>query len=73
MCVNNYGFNKLTVGMKLPKYNLSYNTRDLIDSLAKRTCGRKISDFSFTTRLMFDLIIIKESWFKFSFLFSFCM
>ena len=27
--------------MKLPKYNLSYNTRDLIHSLAKSTCERK--------------------------------
>ena len=27
--------------MKLPKYNMSYNTRDLIHSLAKSTCERK--------------------------------
>ena len=27
--------------MKLSKYNLSYNTRDLLHSLAKSTCERK--------------------------------
>ena len=27
--------------MKLPKYNLSHNTRDLIHSPAKSTCERK--------------------------------
>ena len=31
--------------MKLPKYNLSYNTRDLIHSLAKSICERK--DYKF--------------------------
>ena len=30
-----YGSMKLRLGMKLPKYNLSYNTRDLIKSLAE--------------------------------------
>ena len=37
--------------MKLPKYNLSYNTRDLIYSLAKSTCERtyEIIGFCFTT------------------------
>ena len=30
-------FLKLTVGMKLPKYNLCYDTRDLIKSLAENT------------------------------------
>ena len=41
MCVNKYGLLKLFLGMKLLKYNLSYNTRDLIHSLAKSTCEKK--------------------------------
>ena len=32
--------------MKLPKYNLAYNTRDLINSLAKKTSDQK-HDVSF--------------------------
>ena len=32
MCVDNYGFNTLTIGMK---YNLSYSKRDPINTLAK--------------------------------------
>ena len=34
--------------MKLPKYNLSYNTWDLIHSLAKSTCERKYEKISYT-------------------------
>ena len=41
MCVDKYGLLKLLKGMKLPKYNLSYHTRDLIHSLVKSTCERK--------------------------------
>ena len=41
MCVNKYGLLKLFQGMKLSKYNLSYNTRDLIHSLAKSTFEKK--------------------------------
>ena len=41
MCVNKYGLLKLFQGMKLPKYNLSYNTRDLIHLLAKSTFEKK--------------------------------
>ena len=36
MCVKNYGFNKFTIGMKLPKYNLSYKTWDLIELIGDR-------------------------------------
>ena len=35
------GYLDLIVGMKLPKYNLCYNTRDLIKSLAENTNDRK--------------------------------
>ena len=39
MCFYN-GFLKLIVGMKLPKYNLCYNTPDLIKSLAENANDR---------------------------------
>ena len=32
MGVNNYGINKLTIGMNLLKYKLSYKTRDPISN-----------------------------------------
>ena len=35
-----YGSLKLIIGMKLPKYNLRYNTRDLITSLAENNNDR---------------------------------
>ena len=41
MCVNKYGLLKLFYDVELPKYNLRYNTRDLIHSFAKSTCERK--------------------------------
>ena len=41
--------------MKLPKYNLSYNTRDLIHSLAKSTCERKYEK-------SFNSVLLKEKY-----------
>ena len=35
-----YGYLNFIVGMKLRKYNLCYNTRDLIKSLAENTNDR---------------------------------
>ena len=35
-----YGYLNFIVGMKLPKYDLCYNTRDLIKSLAENTNDR---------------------------------
>ena len=35
-----YGYLNFILGMKLPKYNLCYNTRDLIKSLAENTNDR---------------------------------
>ena len=35
-----YGYLKLIIGMKLPKYNVCYNTRGLITSLAEKTNDR---------------------------------
>ena len=35
-----YGYLNFILGMKLPKYNLCYNTRDLIKSLAANTNDR---------------------------------
>ena len=32
MCADNCGFNEPTLGMKLLKYNLNYNTRDLVNA-----------------------------------------
>ena len=37
MCVNNYGFSKLTIGMELPKYKFE----DLVNTLAKSTSDWK--------------------------------
>ena len=39
-----YGYLDLIVGMKLPKYNLCYNTRDLIKSLAENANDRMASN-----------------------------
>ena len=51
MCVNYYGFNKLNKGMKLPKYNLSYNTRDVINSVTKGPVIDKIALFVMTFKM----------------------
>ena len=32
MCVSNYDFNKLTIDVKLPKCNFSYNIQDLVNA-----------------------------------------
>ena len=42
--------------MKLPKYNLSYNTRDLIHSLAKSTCERKYDFFIIIAKVTFPFV-----------------
>ena len=34
-------FDKITLGMKQSKYNLSYNTRDLVNTLARSASDRK--------------------------------
>ena len=53
MCVDKYGLLKLLYGIKLPKCDLSYNTRDLIHSLAKSTCERKMKKSLLTNEFRF--------------------
>ena len=38
MCVNNYGFNKLTIGMKLPKYKINHILQIIIGKPQKSQC-----------------------------------
>ena len=45
MSVDKYGFTVVTYGMKLTKYNVNYNSRDIIHSLAKSTSERKFGKF----------------------------
>ena len=54
-----YGYLDLIVGTKLPKYNLCYNTRDLIKSLAENANDRNELRVICCNWFLYILIIFK--------------
>ena len=58
MCVSDYGSIKPDIDVKLPKYNLSYNTWDLVNSLAKSTSDRNYEKNCCRMGIVYDSIMM---------------
>ena len=58
MCVSDYGSIKPDIDVKLPKYNLSYNSRNPVNSLAKSTSDRKYEKIFCRMGIVYDNIMM---------------
>ena len=54
-----YGYLNFILGMKLPKYNLCYNTRDLIKSLAENTNDQNKTNTDYANYSLHILIFLQ--------------